>query len=109
MSEKPKQLRFEDLQPHVDMLIDALENRGASSSGIPHSKGVVENANNYRELLQLIRTKNITFENLIENLSALRHVVLELSKNNQYYRIQKIVQAIDIFMLKEYNTHKGDK
>jgi hypothetical protein len=102
-----KKLSFEDLQPHVDMLIDALENKGASSSGIPHSKGIAENANKYRELLELIRTNNITFENLTENLSALHHVTLILSENNQYHRIQKIVKAIDIFMLKEYNKLKN--
>ena len=102
-----KKLSFEDLQPHVDMLIDALENKGASSSGIPHSKCIAENANKYRELLELIRTNNITFENLTENLSALHHVTLILSENNQYHRIQKIVKAIDIFMLKEYNKLKN--
>ena len=104
-----KQLRFEDLQPHVDMLIDALENKGASSSGIPYSKGVAENANKYRELLQLIRTNNITFENLIENLLALHYVILDLSEKNQYHRVKKIVEAIDIFMLKEYNKGTIDK
>ena len=107
MSEKPKQLRFEDLQPHVDMLCDALENKGASSSGIPHSKGIAENANKYRELLELIRTNNITFESLTENLAALHHVILVLSENNQYHRVQKIVKAIDIFMLKEYNRYRN--
>ena len=101
------QLRFEDLQPHVDMLCDALENKGASPSGIPHNKEVVENAERYREILQQIRNKQITFEDLIYELHLLKHLVTEAAKDNQSYRIGKIVHALDIFIMKEYNKYRN--
>ena len=108
MSEKPKQLRFEDLQPHVDMLCDALENKGASSSGIPNLD-VYPFAAKYRALLQQIRDKSISAEILASNLHGLRDQTLRAAKNNQYHRIDKIVYALDIFMVKEYNRVIGDK
>jgi hypothetical protein len=96
-------LRFEDLQPHVDMLCDALENKGASSSGIPYDKDVIANANVYRELLRQVRNKETTFENLLYDLMFINHKTREAAKNNQFYRIDKIVTALDIFIMKEYN------
>ena len=96
-------LKFEDLQPHVDMLCDALENKGASSSGIPHNKEVIQNADRYREILQQIREKKITFEDILYNLHLLKHQIQEAAANNQSYRIGKIVNALDIFVMKEYN------
>ena len=104
-----KKLKFEDLQPHVDMLCDALENKGASSSGIPHNIEVAENAERYREILQNIRNKNITFEDLIYNLHLLNHQTLEAAKDNQSYRIGKIVHALDIFVMKEYNKYRSSE
>lgn len=101
MSEK--KLRFEDLQPHVDMLCDALENKGASASGIPHNKEVNAKASEYREVLQLIRSKNIAFEDLIYKLHLLNSQTKEAAGNNQSLRIEKIVTALDIFVMKEYN------
>jgi hypothetical protein len=98
-----KQLRFEDLQPHVDMLCDALENRGASSSGIPHDAKVVANAQLYREILQRVRNKQISAEDLLFNLAYLNNQTREAAKNNQFYRIDKIVEALDVFIQKEYN------
>ena len=49
-----KKFTFEDLQPHVDMLCDALENKGASSSGVPNEQ-VYHCAQKYRDLLKLVR------------------------------------------------------
>lgn len=98
-----KKLTFEDLQPHVEMLIDALENKGASSSGIPHNKEVIQNAERYRELLRQIRSKNKTFEDLIYDLHLLTHLTNKAAENNQSHRIGKIVHALDIFIMKEYN------
>lgn len=98
-----KQLKFEDLQPHVDMLCDALENKGASSSGIPHDKQVMQNAHIYREILQRVRNKEIAIEDLLFNLAYLNNHTREAAKNNQYYRVDKIVTALDIFIQKEYN------
>ncbi len=97
-----KQLKFEDLQPHVDMLCDALENKGASSSGIPNPN-VYTFAGKYRYILAQVRAKEYTFDGLLCDLSALRVQTLDAAKNNQYYRVGKIVEALDIFILKEYN------
>ena len=99
-------LRFEDLQPHVDMLCDALENKGASPSGIPHNKEVAENAERYREVLQKIRSKSITFEDLLYDLHLLKHQTMEAARDNQNYRIGKIVFALDQFIMKEYNKYR---
>lgn len=98
-----KKFKFEDLQPHVDMLIDALENKGSSSSGIPHNLQVKENANRYREILQQIRSKAISFESLVYDLHLLNHQTRQAAKNNQYHRIDKIVHALDVYLMKEYN------
>lgn len=108
MSEKPKQLRFEDLQPHVDMLCDALENKGASSSGIPNLK-VYPQAQIYRELLAKIRAKQISGYEVEMLLGAFHRETLELTKGNQEHRIGKILHALDIFIRKEYNRLIGDK
>jgi len=100
-----KKLRFEDLQPHVDMLCDALENKGASASGIPHPVKVKENAERYRELLRQIRAKECSFEDVIYSLHLLNNDTLDAASNNQYYRISNIVTALDIFIMKEYRKH----
>jgi len=106
MSEQ-KKLRFEDLQPHVDMLCDALENKGASASGIPHPIAVKELAERYRETLKKIRAKQITFEDLIYELHLLNHETNAAAENNQSYRIGKIVHALDVFIMKEYNKYRS--
>jgi hypothetical protein len=100
MSQK---FKFEDLQPHVDMLCDALENRGASSSGIPHDPFVMKNAQKYRDVLAQVRANTYSFDALLHDLSVLHHLMVHESENNQRHRIHKIVSALDIFILKEYN------
>lgn len=95
--------KFEDLQPHVEMLCDALENKGSSSSGIPHDPQVIANADKYRELLRQIRNKETTFETLVYDLHLLNHQTILAAANNQPNRIGKIVEALDIFIVKEYN------
>ena len=97
-----KQLKFEDLQPHVDMLCDALENKGASSSGIPN-EAVYHCAQKYRDLLTLVREKRVDYDSMAYGLCDLRDYTLYHAKNNQLYRITKIVDALDIFIRKEYN------
>lgn len=104
MSDVSKKFRFEDLQPHVDMLCDALENKGASCSGFKHDKFVMTNAQKYRDILVQVRAKICSFDTLLHDLSALHHLMIHESQNNQKYRIYKIVRALDIFILKEYNT-----
>ena len=95
--------KFEDLQPHVDMLVDALENKGASSSGISYNKEVYECAERYRQILRDIRNHQTSFENLIYDLHLLNHLALKAAGNNQTYRIQKIITALDFFIMREYN------
>ena len=98
-----KKFKFEDLQPHVDMLCDALENKGASSSGIPHNRQVKENAERYREILRQVRNKNISFGCLLYDLHSLSQQTLHAAIGNQYHRVEKIVHALDVFIMKEYN------
>jgi len=88
------------------MLCDALENKGASPSGIPHNKEVAENAERYREVLRKIRSKSITFEDLLYDLHLLKHQTMEAAGDNQNYRIGKIVFALDQFIMKEYNKYR---
>lgn len=100
-------LRFEDLQSHVDMLCDALENKGASQSGFLHNKEVADNAERYREILRQIRNKTISFEDLIYNLHVLNHQTIQAAGDNQFLRIEKIVKALDIFIMKEYTRYRS--
>ena len=95
-----KNLRFEDLQPHVDMLCDAVENKGASSSGIPHK--AYDCAQLYRDLLEKVRNKNISFNSLS---FALYDTKLYMIKNAgcQNYRLHKLADALDFYIKKEYN------
>ena len=95
-------LRFEDLQPHVDMLCDALENKGASSSGIPNPQ-IYPFAYKYRYILTQVRKNSYTYDGLTHDLATLRQQILEEAKNNQYHRVYKIVEALDVFIVKEYN------
>ncbi len=98
-----KKFKFEDLQPHVDMLCDALENKGASSSGSPYNKEVYPQASAYRNLLTKIRDKQISGYDLEMMLHVLKAETLNVAGNNQKYRISKIVTALDIFIRKEYD------
>ena len=91
--------RFEDLQPHVDMLCDALENKGASSSGIPH--GAYECANLYRDLLEKTRNKSIEYKALSFALYDTKLYLLKIA-GCQHHRLEKIANALDIFIKKEY-------
>lgn len=98
-----KKFKFEDLQPHVDMLCDALENKGASSSGIAYNQQVYTHASEYRKILEQVRAKNKSFEDLVYDLHLLNHQTCQAAIGNQYHRIYKIVKALDIFIMKEYN------
>ena len=103
MSDASKKFRFEDLQPHVDMLCDALENKGASASGLSYNPQVYPQAQAYRNLLIKIRAKEISGYDLEMMLHVLKAETLELTGSNQIYRIIKIVEALDSFVRKEYN------
>jgi hypothetical protein len=97
-----KQFRFEDLQPHVDVLCDALENKGASPSGISYEPEVYPCAQKYRDLLTLVREKRVDYDAMAYALADLREYTLSKANNNQVFRITKIVDALDIFIRKEY-------
>ena len=101
-----KKFKFEDLQPHVDMLCDALENKGASPSGISYNKGVAKQAQGYRNLLAKIRSKEISGYDIEMILATLKNETMELVGSNQYFRIIKIIDALDIFIRKEYDKFK---
>ena len=103
MNETPKKLKFEDLQPHVDMLCDALENKGASVSGYPYNPKVYPQAQAYRNLLAKIRAKEISGYDLEMMLHTLKAETLEFAGNNQRHRISNLVDALDFFVRKEYN------
>ena len=102
MSEQ-KKLRFEDLQPHVEVLCDALENKGASSSGISYDPRVYPQAQASRNLLAKVRAKEISGYDLEMMLHTLKAETIECAGNNQIFRIIKIVEALDIFVRKEYD------
>jgi hypothetical protein len=95
--------KFEDLQPHVDMLCDALENRGASASGVPYNIEVPTQAEAYRKVVSKIRSKEINERDVLMILSVLKNETLSFAGKNQRYRITKILEALDIFIRKEYN------
>jgi hypothetical protein len=96
-----KKFTFNDLQPRVEMLIDALENRGSCASGLPYNPEVKKIAEDYKALLGQVRgEQRLLF--LDEQLDALASIVMEKTGDNQRYRIQQIVDGISIFMKREY-------
>ena len=95
--------KFEDLQPHVDMLCDALENRGASASGVPYNNQVPTQAEAYRKIVSKIRSKEINERDVLMILSTLKNETLSFAGKNQRHRIEKIVSALDTYIRKEYN------
>ena len=90
------------------MLIDALENKGSYSSGVTYNKGVLDLVPKYREALTLIRS-NSAGEGLALDLylKFLAIDVIEAAGNNQKYRITQIVEALDIYMKREYTRIYG--
>jgi hypothetical protein len=95
-----KKLTFADLQPHVEMLCDAVENKGASSSGLSH--GAYECAQLYRNLLQQARDKSITYNQLSFGLYETKMHMLKIA-GCQHYRLSNLADALDIYIKKEYN------
>ena len=81
------------------MLIDALENRGASSSGIPDML-VYPYAEKYREVLQQIRDKKISKYNLQWFLRTNKEEILKVTV--QKYRIKNLLDAIEVYFTKEF-------
>lgn len=92
-------LTYENLQPWVEMLIDALENKGASSSGTPDVL-VYPYAEKYREVLQQIREKKIAKYHLDTFLRSTHDEVMKVTV--QKYRVEKLLDAIKIYFYKEF-------
>ena len=104
-----KKFTYADLQPHVDMLCDALENKGASPSGIPYNDSVYVYAKMYRELLADIRSSKISRESLNNILDTYKYAIIDAAGDNQTYRITQLADAINIYMLKEFNKVTTDE
>ena len=94
-------LQYKDLQPWVDMLCDALENRGSSSSGIPDVK-VYPYAQKYRDMLQTIRDKKISRYHL--DLFLAKNYDEVMSVTTQPHRVKNILDAISSYFYKEFMT-----
>lgn len=100
-----KKFTFNDLQPRVEMLIDALENRGSCASGLPYNPEVKALAKEYKDILVRIRNKQMPLSWLEVELDRLSKVVMEAAGNNQRYRIQQIIEGIGILMRKEIRVN----
>lgn len=91
--------KFEDLQPHVEMLIDALENKGASSSGTPDLL-VYPYADKYREILKQIREKKMSRYHLDRFLNENYDEIMKVTV--QKHRVENLLLAIRIYFYKEF-------
>jgi hypothetical protein len=91
--------RFEDLQPHVEMLIDALENKGSSSSGTPDIL-VYPYADKYREMLKQIREKNVSRYYLDRFLNETFDEIMEVTV--QKHRVENLLLALRVYFYKEF-------
>jgi hypothetical protein len=97
-----KKFTFDDLQPPAEMLIEALQNKGACASGFPYSPGVKEVAEDYKDLLLKVRGEQ-RFLFLQEELDSLAFTVMENAGSNQRDRLKKIVEGLDLYIKREYN------
>jgi hypothetical protein len=92
-------IKYEDLQPHIEMLIDALENRGSSSSGIPNEK-VYTYAAKYREMLEDIRNKKVSKYDMDRFLSINYDEIMSIT--NQPYRTEQLLLSLRSYFHKEF-------
>ena len=92
-------LTYDKLQPWIDMLIDAVENKGASSSGIPNLQ-VFPYADRYRDLLRQVRNKELSKYHLEQTLRQYQREIQNVS--NQTYRTQQLTDALHIYFIKEF-------
>lgn len=102
-----KKFTYDDLLPRVELLIDALENKGSYASGTPYNTGVSDKAKLYKALLTEVREKRHAFERLLYDLQDYKFQTLQLIGNNQRYRIIQILEALDYYFIQEY--HKVNK
>ena len=98
---------FDTIQPYVEMLIDAIENKGASSSGISYNPEVPPQADLYRDLLARVRKREVTKQSFMDELHTLHNDTIRLAGNNQIYRIGRLLSGLDFFMMREYNRYNS--
>lgn len=96
-------IKYENLQPWVEMLIDALENRGSSSSGIPDVK-VYPYANNYRIMLSNIRNKKVGKVGIDFFLDNTYNEIMAVTV--QKHRVHNLLTAIKEYFYKEHKQCK---
>ena len=94
-------LKYNDLQPWVEMLCDAVENKGASSSGYDH--GAYACAQMYRDLLKKVREEEISEDGLKTSLDRIRQTIFSLT-NRQQYRLSLLADALDTFITREWRN-----
>lgn len=92
-------ITYDKLQPWIEMLIDAVENKGASSSGIANPK-VFPYAQKYRDLLAQVRNKELGKYHLGQALGRYKREIQEVS--NQTYRTKQLTDALDDYFIKEF-------
>ena len=85
------------------MLIDALENRGASSSGLPNEQ-VYPYAQKYRDFLQEIRDRKVSRYALEHFLNETHEEIMKVT--NQSYRTEQLLGAMRIYFYKEFMKKK---
>ena len=95
-----KKFTFDDLRPWAEMLCDAIENKGSSSSGAPH--GAYACADMYRDLLRQAREKSISLQEIDTKTNELKLYMLKIA-GCQLYRLNCIADALDFYIKKEYN------
>ena len=94
-------ISYSNLQPWCEMLIDALENKGASSSGTPDLL-VYPYAEKYRAVLHQIRNKEISRYYLDRFLNTQSDEILRVT--TQPYRLKCLLEGIKIYFYKEFMT-----
>ena len=92
-------LTYDKLQPWIEMLIDAVENRGASSTGMPNPK-VFPYAEKYRELLRQVRNKELSKYHLEQVLRQYQREIASVT--NQPHRTQQLTEALYQYFIKEF-------
>lgn len=96
-------IKFENLQPWVEMLIDALENRGSSSSGTD-DRLVYPYAKNYRIMLDAIRNKKVNKTDIDFFLKNTYTDIMAVT--TQKHRLGMILKAIEDYFYIEQNKSK---
>lgn len=90
---------YSKLQPWVEVIIDALENKGSSSSGVPNLE-VYPYAAKYKELLRQVRNKECSEEFMHQELDQYQKQIQSVS--NQKYRTKMITEALKQQFSKEF-------